>query len=80
MRATRSLIATAVSTFLAYMMVKGHYRTMLGVLSIACFGLSNIFDKLEKRRLSEAMFWLALILAGLEASEKVPLKWLPSNL
>jgi len=71
----KSLVETAVSVFLAYMMVRGRYRTMLGVLSIACFGLSEVFEKLGRRKLSEAMFWLGLALAGLEASEKVPLKF-----
>jgi hypothetical protein len=71
----KSLIGTVVSVFLAYMMVRGRYRTILGVLSIGCFGLSGVFEKLERRKLSEAMFWLGLALAGLETSEKVPLRF-----
>jgi hypothetical protein len=64
MRDKRPLVATAVSTFLAYMIHIGKYRSLAAVFSIACFGLSWYFAELGRRRTGDAFFWAGLVLAG----------------
>jgi hypothetical protein len=67
MSSKKPLVATAVSTLLAYMIYIGKYKSLAAVFSIACFGLSWCFEELGRRRAGEALFWAGLVLAGLAA-------------
>jgi hypothetical protein len=67
MRDKKPLVATTVSTFLAYMIHVGKYESLVAVFSITCFGLSWCFEELGKRSASGAFFWAGLALAGVGA-------------